>query len=100
MPVNEKSVYRCRHGLVQQADPLCLSRCHLAMSEAHCRKHVGSTASQVPALCGGQLSFCLHVCVCCLCVCAAEGEETVRRKLRSVNDELVERFRQLEEEFR
>ncbi|KAL6756496.1 vacuolar ATP synthase, subunit A [Haematococcus lacustris] len=30
----------------------------------------------------------------------AEGEEVVRRKLRAVNEELVERFRQLEEEFR
>jgi V-type H+-transporting ATPase subunit A len=29
-----------------------------------------------------------------------EGEETVRRKLRAVYEELTERFRQLEEEFR
>lgn len=33
-------------------------------------------------------------------LCAAEGEENVRRKLRTVHDELVERFRQLEEEYR
>lgn len=37
----------------------------------------------------------------CAIVCfAAEGEEVLRRKLRAVNEELVERFRQLEEEFR
>ncbi len=30
----------------------------------------------------------------------AEGEDTVRRKLRAVYDELHERFRLLEEEFR
>lgn len=30
----------------------------------------------------------------------AEGEEVVRRKLRAVNEELTDRFRQLEEEFR
>mmetsp|Transcript_2647 Transcript_2647/g.5850 ORF Transcript_2647/g.5850 Transcript_2647/m.5850 type:complete len:616 (-) Transcript_2647:437-2284(-) len=30
----------------------------------------------------------------------AEGEETVRRKLRAVNEELVDRFRGLEDEFR
>jgi hypothetical protein len=33
-------------------------------------------------------------------VCAAEGEDAVRGKLRAVNEELVERFRALEEEFR
>lgn len=31
---------------------------------------------------------------------AAEGEDAVRAKLRAVNEELVERFRTLEEEFR
>jgi hypothetical protein len=31
---------------------------------------------------------------------AADGEDSVRTKLRAVNEELVERFRQLEEEFR
>lgn len=41
----------------------------------------------------------LAVCVC-VRLCAAEGEETVRRKLRAVHDELADRFRQLEEEFR
>lgn len=30
----------------------------------------------------------------------AEGEEAIRRKLRAVNDELVERFRQLEDDYR
>lgn len=30
----------------------------------------------------------------------AEGEDAVRGKLRAVNEELVERFRALEEEFR
>lgn len=34
------------------------------------------------------------------CSPAAEGEDTVRHKLRSLHEELVERFRQLEEEFR
>jgi hypothetical protein len=32
--------------------------------------------------------------------CAAEGEEVVRAKLRAVGEELTERFRALEEEFR
>lgn len=36
----------------------------------------------------------------CTCTHAAEGEEMVRRKMRGVHEELVERFRQLEEEFR
>ncbi|GAX82509.1 hypothetical protein CEUSTIGMA_g9936.t1 [Chlamydomonas eustigma] len=30
----------------------------------------------------------------------AEGEEAIRRKLRAVNEELIERFHQLEDEFR
>ena len=30
----------------------------------------------------------------------AEGEEVIRRKLRAVNDEIVERFRQLEDDYR
>lgn len=33
-------------------------------------------------------------------VVAGEGEESVRRNLRAVYDELTERFRQLEEEYR
>lgn len=37
---------------------------------------------------------------CAIVFFAAEGEEVLRRKLRAVNEELVERFRQLEEEFR
>jgi hypothetical protein len=31
---------------------------------------------------------------------AAEGEEVVRAKLRKVHEELVEKFRALEEEYR
>lgn len=53
----------------------------------------------------------LHVCHTSACadsilavslfpVPAADGEDSVRAKLRAVNEELVERFRQLEEEFR
>lgn len=33
-------------------------------------------------------------------VCTAEGEDAVRGKLRAVGEELTERFRTLEEEFR
>lgn len=35
-----------------------------------------------------------------VCVCAGDGEQVVRRKLRGVYDELTERFRALEEDFR
>jgi hypothetical protein len=49
----------------------------------------------------------LPACVCAAHSCrthlyasTAEGEDAVRGKLRAVNEELVERFRALEEEFR
>jgi hypothetical protein len=39
------------------------------------------------------------LCVHCWCL-AAEGEDAVRSKLRAVGEEIAERFRTLEEEFR
>lgn len=39
-------------------------------------------------------------CCCCRLLSAAEGEDAVRGKLRAVGEELTERFRTLEEEFR
>ena len=54
--------------------------------------HACCTSLTPPPSCGTNSLF--------LPVCAAEGEETVRAKLRKVNEELVEKFRALEEEFR
>lgn len=66
--------------------------------------HIGiprSTAQHINIVCG--LLFADCVACWCLhhgCAAAAEGEDAVRAKLRAINEELVERFRTLEEEFR
>lgn len=39
-------------------------------------------------------------CLCIALCVAAEGEDAVRSKLRAVGEEITERFRTLEEEFR
>jgi hypothetical protein len=40
------------------------------------------------------------LCLCPRSCVTAEGEDAVRGKLRAVGEELTERFRTLEEEFR
>lgn len=57
---------------------------------------VGSTCRWLVVTSGSVVTTEHHV----IRVPAAEGEDAVRSKLRTINEELHEKFRALEEEFR
>jgi V-type H+-transporting ATPase subunit A len=83
-------------GAFQAAPAACCTPCCSARQLVACRPPGRRALGSLLA----RQSWAL-TCACpARLVCAAEGEDAVRRKLRAVYEELTERFRALEDDFR